>query len=285
MSKLRIVLLILMVLATFSAVQAQTATPSGLLVYNAWVRPTAPAPLEGAALPATPEAPLPGTVTGGYMTIENTGDADYTFVGIAADFSMMSMLHQMSMDDKGVMRMGEVEGLDIPAGETLLLAPGGYHAMFMDVMHDIYPGAAVALTLTFANADGETFNVPVGALASDFPPEESTLIAANASAQVSETGLDVSLILDNRSEAAETLTGVTSIPEADATLVDLSESDDALLETLDIAPTAQTSFSADGVSIRLPDLGLTTGDAFPLTLTFESGKTLTVAVPVIGESS
>ena len=64
-----------------------------MLIYNVWVRPTAPAPAEG----ATPEAPLPGTVTGAYMTIENTGSSDYQLVSVDADdLAEMTMLHQMT---------------------------------------------------------------------------------------------------------------------------------------------------------------------------------------------
>ena len=51
MSKLRIVPLILLVLATFGVAQAQFINPPELLIYDVWVRPTAAAPLEG-ALPA-----------------------------------------------------------------------------------------------------------------------------------------------------------------------------------------------------------------------------------------
>jgi copper(I)-binding protein len=157
--------------------------------------------------------------------------------------------------------------------------------MFMNVTHDIYPGEAVALTLSFADADGETFDVTVGALATDFPPEDDTLIAANASAQVSDTVIDVSLILDNRGDEADTLTSVTSAPDANAELIDAMDADSAPLASLDIPAQAQTAFDADSAIIRLTDLELTAGDVFPITLTFASGKTLTIAVPIVGDGS
>src|SRR5215216_2109718 len=115
MTRAKIALIILALLASFSVAQAQDTQPTGLLIYNVWVRPTAPAPADG----ATPEPPLPGTVSGAYMTIENTGTTDFKLVGISDDFAEMTMLHQMTVDAKGVMRMHMIDSLDIPAGQTV----------------------------------------------------------------------------------------------------------------------------------------------------------------------
>lgn len=271
----RIVLIVLM-LASCGIAQAQTVGLPGLLVYNAWVRPTAPEP----AGDTTPEPPIPGTVTGAYLTIENTGDADYQLVGIDAGFAGMSMLHESSVDDQGVMRMRAVSGLDIPAGATVQLAPGRYHAMIMNVTHDIYPGQAVALTLTFADVDGATFDILVGALATDFPPEDDTLIAANALATPNaDGGCDITVILNNRGVQDEALTDI--IMNMD-TAVGLAQN--PLLSKipslpLDIPAGDAFAFQPDDIFIVI-DLALAPGDAFPLTLTFASGESITVAVPI-----
>ena len=132
--------------------QVRASEPLDLLIYNVWVRPTAPAPADG----ATPEAPIPGTVTGAYLTIENTGTRDYQLVGASSDLAAMTDIHQSTMDN-GVMRMRQIDSLDIPAGETVTLAPSGYHVMLMDVTRDVYPGQAIPLTLTFADSNGATF--------------------------------------------------------------------------------------------------------------------------------
>src|SRR5690349_20777295 len=104
MASSRIALIILLLLASFGVAQAQSdATtanaPAGLLIYNVWVRPTAPEPADG----ATPEPPLPGTVSGAYMTIENTSQIDYKLLGVSDSIAEMTMLHEMTLDDKGVM--------------------------------------------------------------------------------------------------------------------------------------------------------------------------------------
>ncbi|MFN8448685.1 MAG: copper chaperone PCu(A)C [Anaerolineae bacterium] len=280
MSKLRIVPLILLVLATFGVAQAQFINPPELLIYDVWVRPTAPEPADG----ATPEAPIPGTVTGAYLTIENVSDTDYQLVGISAGFAEMSMLHQSTVDDKGVMRMQMVMGgLDIPAGEMVQLAPGGYHAMLMNVTADVYPGEAVPLTLTFADASGATFDRVVGAIATDFPPEDDGLIVANALAQrdpADPYSLDVSLVIDNRGDEADMLTGVASIPTTTPNLTQFVRNDSNDPDTVEIPAQAQTVFSMTGAIIRDNSLAQTPITVFPLTLSFQSGRSQTIAVPI-----
>ncbi|MEO8396671.1 MAG: copper chaperone PCu(A)C, partial [Chloroflexota bacterium] len=238
----------------------QDTLPTGLMIYNVWVRPTAAAPADG----ATPEPPLPGTISGVYMTIENDSDADYRLVGVSDEIAEMTMLHEMTMDAKGVMRMHMISSLDIPAGTTVALDSNGYHAMLMNVSADIYPGEAVPLLLTFADPDGKTFEVQVAAIATDIPPANDPLVVANAAAVKAEDGtLTVSLILDNRGEGAEMLTGA------------ISPSVTVNVELTEIPAHAQVALTdIAGLAGALKD------DAFPLTLIFDSGKQITLAVPV-----
>lgn len=288
MARLRIaraslLLLLALLLTATSLLQAQTVTPPPLLVYNAWVRPTAPALPDG----ATPPPPLAGTVAGVYLTIANTSATAYQLVGISSDLAAMTMLHETSVDDKGIARMRMVMTLDLPAGETVTFAPGGYHVMLTDISRDVYPGDTVALTLTFADSSGATFEQPVAALALDAAPAEATLIAANALAQPNAAdahALDVSLLLDNQGDA-DTLTGVSS-SLGGTTLLLLEQAGRVMpYTTLDIAAQTQTVLSPDGVFIRLSDLAALPIDAFSLTLTFASGRTITLAVPVAAEEA
>lgn len=280
MTKLRVTIcLLLLICANLAQARAQTDAPTGLLVYNAWVRPTAPALADG----ATPPAPLPGTVAGAYLTIANTSSEDYQLVGISADLSQMAMLHESSVDDKGIARMRMVMTLDIPAGETVTFKPGGYHVMLTGISRDVYPGDTVGLTLALQDSSGASFDLPAAALALDFPPEDETLIVANALAQPDATdasALDVSLVLDNRGDA-DVLTGVSSDIGRKAAILSLTDGRVFPYSTLDIAAQAQTAFTSDGIFIRLSDLTEIPGEAFALTLTFASGKTLTVGVPVV----
>ena len=240
---------------------------SGLLIYNVWVRPTAGLPAEG----QTTEPPIPGTVTGAFMTIENTSENDYQLLGVDADAAEMTHVHETtSSGNMSGMRM--ISAIDIPAGETIKLESGGYHAMLMNVIEDVRPGDAVPLTLKFADADGATFEVVTAGLATDLPPEDGAIIAANAVARANEDEtLDVSLILDNRGEAKDTLVGVSSNPAATVGLID----GEAVLASIELPAVQQT------VTIHLSDFSETPVGALVLTLTFETGGEVIVAAPVV----
>jgi copper(I)-binding protein len=61
-------------------------------------------------------------------------------------------IHEMTMAD-GVMKMRELpDGLRIPSGHAVMLEPGGYHVMFMDLKEPLVQGAKVDVTLRFAKA-------------------------------------------------------------------------------------------------------------------------------------
>jgi copper(I)-binding protein len=105
--------------------------------------------LSGAFTRATlPNAP----VGGGYVTITNNGtDAD-RLIGAESVFSPDVQVHEMAVIDD-VMQMSQLpDGLEIPAGETVTLAPGGLHLMFMQISQPFVEGETVPVTLTFEHA-------------------------------------------------------------------------------------------------------------------------------------
>jgi len=102
----------------------------------------------GYARATLPNAP----VGGGYVAITNHGSEDDTLVSVTSDFSDNVQLHNMSVVDD-VMKMYEMEdGIPIPAGETVTLAPGGLHIMFMQLKEPLVEGTKVKVTLDFAKA-------------------------------------------------------------------------------------------------------------------------------------
>lgn len=91
-------------------------------------------------------------VAGGFMSITNNGKQADKLVGGKVGFSQLVEVHQMSMTD-GVMKMSQVEGgLEIPAGETVELKPGGYHLMFIGLMEQLKPEEQRKGTVIFENA-------------------------------------------------------------------------------------------------------------------------------------
>jgi len=77
-------------------------------------------------------------------------------------------VHEMAMDGN-VMKMRAVPSLELPAGKTVELKPGGYHVMLMDLKQELKAGDSVPLTLVIEGAGGKRETVelkaPVRALA------------------------------------------------------------------------------------------------------------------------
>jgi copper(I)-binding protein len=115
-------------------------------------------------------ATLPNAPVGaGYLTITNTGGADDTLVSATSPVAGMTQIHQMKMEGD-VMKMSEMgDGLVIPAGQSVVLAPGGLHIMFMDLNAPLVEGSKVALTLAFATAGTVEVELAVGPINADAP--------------------------------------------------------------------------------------------------------------------
>lgn len=91
-------------------------------------------------------------VGGGYLVLENGGDAADRLVGATATVAERVEIHEMSVKD-GVMVMRPVSGgLEVPAGGAVKLAPGGYHLMLMGLKQPLVAGDRFPGTLTFEHA-------------------------------------------------------------------------------------------------------------------------------------
>lgn len=70
-------------------------------------------------------------------------------------------IHETSMNDEGAMMMQPVVGIDLPAGETVKLEPGGYHIMLLDLVEPLETGQTYTLTLQFAESADQGIEVEV----------------------------------------------------------------------------------------------------------------------------
>ena len=105
-------------------------------VQNAWARAT----VKGQS------------ATGAFMLI--TAKEGTKLVGGSSPVAGVTQVHEMKMEG-GVMKMAEVKGgLDLPAGKTVELKPGGYHVMLMDLKEPLAKDTTFALTLVFKDAKG-----------------------------------------------------------------------------------------------------------------------------------
>jgi copper(I)-binding protein len=94
----------------------------------------------------------PGAKTGGvFVTVENTGSRPDRLTGVSSPVAGVAGIHEMRID-AGVMRMRDVAGLEVKAGETLELKPGGYHVMLSELRQPLKSGDRFPMTLTFENA-------------------------------------------------------------------------------------------------------------------------------------
>lgn len=84
--------------------------------------------------------------------LRNSGETDVTIVSAATEASAAVELHETVEDGTGAMVMREKDlGFTIPAGGSLVLAPGGNHLMLMGLTGPLTAGQEATVTLTFSD--------------------------------------------------------------------------------------------------------------------------------------
>jgi hypothetical protein len=128
--------------------------------------------LPAAAQTTVKDAWVRGTVAqqqGTGMFLQITSASGGRLVSGSSPVAGVVEIHEMAMEGN-VMRMRALpNGLELPAGRTVELKPGGYHVMLMSLKQQLKPGETVPVSLVVTGADGrtETLNlqVPVRTLA------------------------------------------------------------------------------------------------------------------------
>jgi copper(I)-binding protein len=117
------------------AAAAEQADPVTVLdIENAWVR----------ALP--PGQPN----TAAYLTLVNRGEAKVVVESASADVADKVEIHTTRSAD-GLMRMEQLQSLEVASGERLALAPGGTHLMLLGLETMPVTGDTVQLCLQLAS--------------------------------------------------------------------------------------------------------------------------------------
>jgi len=65
--------------------------------------------------------------------------------------------------ENDVMKMRQIPGLDLAAGRTMELKPGGYHVMLMELKGQLKGGDMVPITLVFEDAAKKKFTQDITA--------------------------------------------------------------------------------------------------------------------------
>lgn len=110
--------------------------------------------------PWAPEAP-PGRMMAGFMVIHNTGDQDIELVDVQAEGFGHAEIHDMVIDEEGIMRMRRMDALTIPAGDAVTLASGGFHLMLMQPQMTFNAGDQITMTLIDANGQSYPLSAAV----------------------------------------------------------------------------------------------------------------------------
>ena len=146
-----------MTTSKFFSLRCATLFAAACLTTGSWAQ-TAPAAAKPAAKAAVQvegawaRATVPGqSGTGAFMSL--TAAQATRLVGVASPVAGVAELHEMKMVGD-VMKMSAVAGLDLPAGQAVLLKPGSYHLMLMDLKRPLAKDSTIPVTLRFKDAKG-----------------------------------------------------------------------------------------------------------------------------------
>lgn len=94
---------------------------------------------------------LPNRPSAAYMAIKNDGATADKLLSASSDAFGTIELHTVHHED-GVMKMMPIKAVEVPAGDTAVLKPGGMHLMLFDAKQRFKIGDHFAVNLTFEKA-------------------------------------------------------------------------------------------------------------------------------------
>lgn len=128
------------VLALTLAAHAQRS--ADIDVKSAWARPTVAGQMG----------------TGAFMQLTSRDGA--RLLGASSDVAGVVEIHEMAMEGN-VMRMRPIRTLDLPAGGTVELKPGGHHMMLMDLKRPLAVGEKIKVELRLETRDKKLVTQPI----------------------------------------------------------------------------------------------------------------------------
>ncbi|WP_394246351.1 copper chaperone PCu(A)C [Vibrio profundi] len=103
----------------------------------------------------------PSSVTSAvFTTLMNHSDKDRTLVAAETSAAGKVELHDV-IKEGDVMKMRQVKEITIPAHSNVELKPGSLHIMLFDLEKRLEEGETIEMTLSFANGEKQTLDVPV----------------------------------------------------------------------------------------------------------------------------
>lgn len=136
---------LVLILTLISGACAGAANGPKITIIEAWGRP----------------APNSAMIGAFYLIIRNKGAAD-RLVSAESEACGSVEIHETSLSSDGLMSMRPLgDGLEIPAGEEVVLGPGGLHVMCIEKKADFTTGNKINLTLNFKTSGSTTVEVEI----------------------------------------------------------------------------------------------------------------------------
>lgn len=113
--------------------------------------------------PFVREVPPGSPATAAFMKLYNQSDAPVRLIEAQNSITEYTELHDHVVIDE-VMRMRQVDAIEVPAQGEVTLSPGGLHLMLIGLDKSINTGGSVSLDLIFDNGDVIEVVAPVRAV-------------------------------------------------------------------------------------------------------------------------
>ncbi|WP_158587104.1 copper chaperone PCu(A)C [Motilimonas pumila] len=95
-----------------------------------------------------------------FLQLMNHTDKAVRLVGVKSDIADKVELHNHTMVD-GMMKMRQVDAIEVAAMATVELKPGGFHIMMMGLKQPLKTGQSVDFILVFEDGTELSFAAPV----------------------------------------------------------------------------------------------------------------------------
>jgi copper(I)-binding protein len=144
--------LILAGLSLIGPAQAQKIESSGISIVSPWARATPGGAKVGAA----------------FLEVRAAPGAGDKLIDAKSDVAGAVEIHN-HVHEGGVMKMRRVDGIDVAGGKSIVLKPGGYHLMLMDLKKPLRQGEKLPLTLVFEKAGEVKLEAAIGPVGATGP--------------------------------------------------------------------------------------------------------------------
>lgn len=118
-----------------ASVTAHETTVKGVTIADPWARAT----------------PGGATTAGAFFEMRADEGVNDRLIGARSPAAGTVEIHN-HITENGIVRMRRVDGIALPGGKSVTLAPGGYHIMLMDLKDPLNKGETFRMTLVFEKA-------------------------------------------------------------------------------------------------------------------------------------